>query len=188
MKNQYYLIRHGHSLAQEKGIIVSSPSIGITNYGLSSLGKKQAESAGQSLLHLKSPFIISSDFLRARETAEIIAKILNYPNSIQLEPSLRERFFGDFEGLDNDKYEKIWEIDRQNPPHPPHQVESCSAVQNRIAKFITKLEQKYYEQDFILVSHGDTLAIAETFFQNFVASNFLKILPFRNAEIRHYPQ
>lgn len=63
--NQIYAVRHGQY------------SVHLTE-----LGKHQAANAGvqlQELLEGKTPYIISSNALRAVETAEIIAEILHAP-------------------------------------------------------------------------------------------------------------
>lgn len=39
--NRYLLMRHGHSQANEQGLIISTPARGLTSYGLSSRGEAQ---------------------------------------------------------------------------------------------------------------------------------------------------
>src|SRR5688500_18160549 len=95
--NTYYALRHGKSLANEAEMIVSDPDQGVPGYGLSEEGRRQVASAvgkareGHALDH--NTLIVSSDFARARESAEIAAGILGTEDII-LTPKLRERFFG----------------------------------------------------------------------------------------------
>ena len=41
LNNQYFALRHGESIANQKGLIVSSPENGIKGYGLSETGQTQ---------------------------------------------------------------------------------------------------------------------------------------------------
>ena len=67
---------------------------------LNDLGLAQAEAAGQYLLrqHQQTPFaaVVSSDLLRAYQTAEAVAQALDMP--VQSKSALRERHYGLFEG------------------------------------------------------------------------------------------
>ncbi|MBS3054839.1 MAG: histidine phosphatase family protein [Candidatus Aenigmarchaeota archaeon] len=80
-RNNYFGQRHGQSEANVLGIIISDPAVGIKNYGLSHLGRdqvyKSAKAARESDLLGPKTIIYTSDFLRARETADITTDILN---------------------------------------------------------------------------------------------------------------
>ena len=67
-----YLVRHG----QTDWNIEKKHTQGHTDIPLNENGKKQAEQLAQSISNLKIDKIISSDLLRAKETAEIINKKL----------------------------------------------------------------------------------------------------------------
>jgi len=75
-RNNYYLLRHGQSEANVAGLIVSGEE-GLTRYGLTAQGRKQATAAAQQLQSLLAErstavHVFSSDFLRAFQTAEIV--------------------------------------------------------------------------------------------------------------------
>ena len=85
----FYALRHGHSLANQAGIIASNPATACTQYGLSSdKGFPQAVAAGNEIWNTarqqqqKQPQkviivqLVSSDFKRAVETAETVRKTL----------------------------------------------------------------------------------------------------------------
>ncbi|HMY44738.1 MAG TPA: histidine phosphatase family protein, partial [Leptospiraceae bacterium] len=104
MKHTYAIMRHGQSQANVEGIIVSDPAIGVARYGLTEAGKKQAlESARSS--DFKARAIYSSDFRRARETAEIVAALQKAP--VTETELLRERFFGDYNGTPDTQYQRV---------------------------------------------------------------------------------
>jgi broad specificity phosphatase PhoE len=105
--NNYYLIRHGHSKANEEGIIISNPEIGTLKYGLTENGKKQIKASAVKFPEIKITIIYSSDFLRTRESAEILKEILQ-TEDVLYTPLLRERFFGFYDSLGDDQYNEIW--------------------------------------------------------------------------------
>ncbi len=78
-------------------------------------GREQARRAGLALQELfpqpQVP-IVSSDLLRARETAEIIGEVLG--SSVVLEPGLRELSYGAAEGQP-----QVW-LDERIVPTPTH--------------------------------------------------------------------
>ena len=72
--------------------------------------------------------IYSSEFLRAKETAKIIADSLGI-KKINYCEELRERYFGDFEKTDNSNYHKVWKEDNKDPDHKKqtnNQQNGCS--------------------------------------------------------------
>lgn len=102
VKNHYFLVRHGESEANEQGVISSDPQRGCQTHGLTAKGVEQAEAAGavlkEWLQQEEKPWVVlSSDFRRARETAEVVARGVDDVNGhekISLKTALRERRFG----------------------------------------------------------------------------------------------
>lgn len=176
LRNRYVLMRHGHSLANERGIILSDPLWGTIGWGLSTKGKAQIEMLLESIDSPWSPLIISSDFTRARESAQLVALNLKLPEPL-LDIRLRERFFGDLEGQEDSLYGKVWTRDRENSGNNWMAVESPVSVQSRTASLIVELEGKYDNREILLVSHGDSLQILQTWFQ--------QIDPGQHREVDH---
>ena len=103
------LIRHGETDWNRDRRIQGS-----TDIPLNDTGRAQARDAASTLreqLDLSSaavsPIVVSSDLSRARETAEIIATELDLPSPGQY-PDLRERAYGDAEGLDAAEFVRRW--------------------------------------------------------------------------------
>jgi len=192
--NNYFLIRHGHSEANNRGIIISNPETGTIKYGLTENGRKQVTAAAadfsitedqrkdQSQL---SPTLIiySSDFLRTRETAEILKEIL-HTGEINYTPLLRERFFGYYDGLDDDQYNEVWIRDKDDENNKINSVESPRQVSNRVESLISMIESKYTGKDILLVSHGDCLQITQTVFENISPAKHRTLNHLNVAEIR----
>ena len=87
LRNRYFILRHGESEANKEDVISSNPDIATKIHGLTERGKEQARNAAPMFMNMlnsdkdslspdrsNTPIhikIISSDFTRAKETAEI---------------------------------------------------------------------------------------------------------------------
>jgi len=181
--NNYFLIRHGHSEANSRGIIVSNPETGTIKYGLTKNGKKQVLAAAADFSITEDLIIYSSDFLRTKETAEILKETL-HSGDIIYTPLLRERFFGFYDGLDDDQYNEVWIRDKDNEDNKINSVESPRQVSNRVESLISMIESKYSGKNILLVSHGDCLQIMQTVFQNISPAKHRTLTHLNVAEIR----
>jgi len=191
LRNKYFAVRHGESEANVAHIISSNPEIGIQSHGLSSNGRVQVAENTKLFIENNpsnsSYIIISSDFRRARETANILALNLNNNKLIiQLDKRLRERFFGIYDNTSDENYNIIWKNDEENLIEDlNNQVESVENVRQRTTDLIKELEEKYENQIIFLVSHGDALQILQTAFERMSNANqqrYLKHL--ERAEFR----
>jgi glucosyl-3-phosphoglycerate phosphatase len=187
LQNRYFVMRHGKSRANERELILSNPEEGIVDYGLTEEGREQVrrsvqEAKKKGMLDEKT-IIYSSDFKRCTETSEIARGVLGC-NSIHLEPALRERYFGIWEKTHNSNYQKVWDLDAQDPDHRMNEVESANDVLERITSLIKDLEKRYWNASILLVSHGDVLQILQTTFENVSTANHRQLLLLGTAEIR----
>jgi probable phosphoglycerate mutase len=167
MKNSYFILRHGQSIANVAGIVLSRLEEGKKDeYTLTPEGEEQVrESVSKSKESgelTENTIIISSPFSRTRRTAEIAKEILGSTSDIIFDDRLRERWFGDWEKTDNSAYEKVWVEDKENPNHTHAHVESAHDVQERTLALIDDLESQYSGATILLVSHGDALQILLT--------------------------
>ncbi|MCR2785766.1 MULTISPECIES: histidine phosphatase family protein [unclassified Microbacterium] len=84
---------------------------GATDIPLNDTGRAQAREAAERLRARLDPaapvFVVSSDLSRARETAEIIADALGLP-APKLYAQLRERAYGEAEGVDAAEFLERW--------------------------------------------------------------------------------
>ncbi len=189
LNNHYFVMRHGQSLANIKGLIVSKPENGTVAYGLSDKGKEQVRKSllSDEWLNLKLDSairIISSDFKRAHETATIVSSKLKTTCKVLTDSRLRERNFGDFELQSDVNYQKTWVADAVSSAHTNNNVESADAVMQRTTLLIIDLEKKYSAETFLLVAHGDTLQILQTAFAKQAASKQRELNHLETAEIR----
>jgi len=185
--NRYFIIRHGESKANVAHILLSHLKEGKVSYGLSPKGEKQvkdsvSKSKKEKLLD-SDVIIYSSDFLRAKETAEIAQKLLGI-KKINFHKNLRERYFGKYDKTSLDNIKIAWGHDEKNPNHKHKGVESPNKVLKRTLAVIAELDKKYKDKKILIVSHGDVLQILHTHFSKKPASQHRKILHLETAEIR----
>jgi probable phosphoglycerate mutase len=174
--NRYSVMRHGQSKANQAGVIVSRiESDRRGDWGLSELGRREALTAAEGCGLPADTVICSSDFSRARQSAEIVRAHIGAPEVIITE-ALRERCFGDLEGTPAEGYARVWAADEADADHEGG-VEHAAAVLDRVTEFIAGLERRYTGRGILLVSHGDTLQILQ--------AGFLRMNPARH---RHLPQ
>jgi probable phosphoglycerate mutase len=187
LNNRYLIIRHGESKANVADILLSHPKEGVVGFGLSKKGKRQVKNSilksKKSKLLDSNVIIYSSDFLRAKETAEIAKKMLGI-KKINLHKNLRERYFGKFDKTALTNIKEAWEHDEKNPNHKHRGIESPNKVLKRTLSLINKLEKKHKDKKILFVSHGDVLQILYTHFLKKPASHHRQTPHLETAEIR----
>lgn len=146
------LMRHGETLSNIKQLYQ-----GQGDGELSPLGIKQAKASSKYLKGLDIEAIYSSDLQRAQKTAEEIAK----PHKLGVEAlrDLRERYYGDWEGLKFStlaaKYKilyKKWLIDPDKALIP--RAEKLRDMQKRGVKTIEMIAQRHRGKTVLIVGHG----------------------------------
>ena len=184
LANRFSIMRHGQSKANARGIIVSR----IENdrrgdFGLTDLGRRQVLAAAQRCGLPAGTVICSSDFSRARQTAEIVRACLGAAEVVIAE-ALRERCFGDWEGTPTANYARVWAADEASSGRADGNVEPAAAVLDRTTALIMELEGRYSGRDILLVSHGDTLQILQAGFLRIDPSRHRSLPDLATAELR----
>ena len=163
--NRYFAMRHGQSLANEQGIIVSHPENGCRGYGLSESGRTQvAQSLSRANGLDAETLIICSDFNRARESADIACSMLTCRAPVVTEQRLRERNFGSYELSSDSGYEEVWRQDALDADSRRNDDESVNQVMQRVTLVVRDLERQFSGASIMLVSHGDALQILQAAF------------------------
>lgn len=157
---QIITIQHTQSIHHTNGMVGS-----WTDWDLSELGIRQAESIGANLakqLGGKRFIMYSSDLLRAKHTAEIVGRHLGLEPILRTE--LRERNLGKCVG-------KSVQWLRENIEVPEKTVddrmfsdaESRRDEWDRLAPFFDEI-MRNDEDNIIIVSHGDLLSVFNAMF------------------------
>lgn len=183
LANRYSVMRHGQSKANAVGVIVSSIDADRAgDYGLTGAGREQALAAAQGCGLPPDTVICSSDFARARETAQIVRACLGAPE-VTVAEQLRERCFGAFDGTPVANYHLVWAADEAGAGQAAG-VEPAGAVLERATGLVAGLERRYRGRDILLVSHGDTLQILQAGFARMDPAAHRRLPHLATAEIR----
>lgn len=162
MNSDIWVLRHGESTANVDGLIVSAPGTrALVEVGLTSRGREQARQAGRRGLEQglgADALVLSSDFARARQTAEEFAGVLGAQDP-RLDPRLRERSFGIHDDGPASAYEQVWAVDRERGAHEGG-VEPVQDVARRIGQVLREVDAPDVDVPVVLVAHGDVLQIA----------------------------
>lgn len=163
LKNEYYILRHGHSEKNSDGDkpeIVSS-RLEDDKYHLTQKGIDQTKKVAKELKKMGGvDVIITSPLIRAKETAKIIADELGV--KLETDSAIVEINHGSFcEG----KSEHVCEIYNNNPGWETKTPdgEDWGDVRRRMSRFMCQLDEKYNGKRILIVSHGDPLWLLETF-------------------------
>lgn len=130
---------------------------------LDETGLAQAGAAGPVIAEYSPSVLLSSDQVRAWQTAEAVAKATGLVP--RPEPRLRETSVGRWEGLDGDEVEAGWPGAmaewQADPTFAPPDGESRTEVATRAAPVVTDLSDELdAEPDpttAVLVAHGGTI-------------------------------
>lgn len=137
MQNKYILLRHGETKYQAQGLkVIPYTEEDKMSLPITESGRKKIEEDAKELKSKNIDFIYSSDFLRTRQTAEIVSK----------ETGVEIVF---------DKRLEDIEVDGS---------ESIQDVKKRAVSVIENLEKKYKNKTILIVSHGDPLRTLMDYF------------------------
>lgn len=150
------LIRHG-----ETDWNSSERWQGFAPIPLNEQGALQAQQAAPFLIPAKITRIISSDLLRARQTAAIIAEKLQLP--VEFDPRWREVNLGSWQGLskdeiiawDGERYEAFHAAGYDNRVFP--NGESQQDHLRRTAEALEEIPHHSPDQHILVVTHGGSI-------------------------------
>jgi broad specificity phosphatase PhoE/ribonuclease HI len=147
------LLRHGQtalSVDRRFSGVGSDPE-------LTEEGRGQASGAGERLRSQEFDAIISSPLRRARQTAELVATIVDGPREVIIEDGIRETDFGDWEGLTFSEVDRKWPQALAawlaDPAVAPPGGESFVDTDKRVGEAIEGLRDRYPGARLLVVSH-----------------------------------
>lgn len=150
---RFLFIRHGETDWNRQGRMQGSNDIPLNQTGI-----EQAFSAATLLKPYPIKKIVTSPQIRAKHTADIISQA--FGAAVHLEPDLRERHFGDYEGTSPDNLPRI-PVDPHAPDgpfdYPQGKVEPFRDVSLRSKSAIERWlasHDKSKEGVLLFVAHG----------------------------------
>jgi len=162
MKNNYcqiYLVRHGLTDWNVRGLLQ-----GQSDIPLNKEGERQAiEAAKKHFKKIKFTAIFSSDLVRAKRTAEIIA--LEKKMAVETSKLLRERDFGPFEGKHWQEVEKKLRMSIKEFRILSDEVakklgiESDEKMMERFSRFLREVAVAYRGKKVLIVTHGSVMRV-----------------------------
>jgi len=157
----FYIVRHGETEWNIKGKIQGQKDSSLTSNGI-----VQAQKAASRFKKVLFDKVFSSDLLRAKRTAEIIA--LEHKLAVKTNELLRERSFGKLEGRKGKEVKKelkkalnkrkklsrkgkfSFKIDRE--------IETDKSLARRFRVFLEKTALAHPKQTILVVSHGGIIS------------------------------
>jgi probable phosphoglycerate mutase len=150
-------IRHGETLWN-----VDARLQGHLDIPLNDVGRWQAERLGQALADEPITAIYASDLSRAHDTALCVGHTTGV--SVAIEPGLRERHFGEFQGKTMAEVEATFPEQAQrwrqrDPAFAPTGGESLVVLRERVLATVEKLAAQHPGELIALVGHGGVMDI-----------------------------
>ena len=147
-----YFVRHGQADSNR-----DSRFGGWSEAPLTELGQRQATAAAAEMRRREPEVLITSDLTRARETAAPIAEMLGLEP--RLEPGLRERSLGIFDGLSfadaETRYPDVWKrLMSRDPDAVPEGGETADTVYARVSAAVDRILAEHAGQRVAVVTHG----------------------------------
>lgn len=151
-----YLVRHGQTDWNKVHKITGQSDIPLNDEG-----KLQAKELSKSLQDVHFDAIFSSDLIRAKQTAEILAAERQL--AIETSHLMRERNFGSIEGHATDElralidsYRKL--SDKEINAHKIDEAyESNDELIGRVITFLREVSVAYMGKKVLIVTHGSVL-------------------------------
>ena len=150
-------IRHGETLWN-----VDSRIQGHLDIGLNDTGRWQAERLGLALKDEPIAAIYASDLSRAYDTALAVSRHTGV--SVQAEPGLRERSFGEFEGrtfaeIETELPAQAQRWRQRDPAFTPAGGESLLMLEARVLSVAARLAAQHPGEQIALFAHGGVMDI-----------------------------
>jgi len=192
-QNKYFILRHGETAyqAKKKKILYDWP--GLSSFPLTEKGKKKVKKVAKKLKNKKIDVIYASDTLRARQTAEIVAK--EFGLKINFDQRLRDINLGIYHGREKKEFLKDFPSGLARFEKKVPGGESWSDIKKRVIDFIKDVESKNKGKTILIVSHGDPLWLLEGAMRGFSnqelleehKKNFIKAAKLRTVEFKDFP-
>lgn len=185
--NKYWAMRHGQAESNIEDKISTDPT---APDHLTDKGKEQVKESAQKLKSEKINLIISSDFVRTKETAQIVAEELGLNSAdIISDKRLREIENSHFQGKTWREYNEAFgeRINRLHN-HLSTGGENYNDVRQRIMSVFYSIDKEYEGKNILIVSHGLPLFMLQATV-NFLTDGEIVNAPkragdFANAEVR----
>lgn len=157
--NKYFLMRHGESESNLKGIV---SVITDNNDKLTLNGRNKVAKSAENLKSKKIDLVFASPLLRTKETALIVSSVLEIDkNKIIFDDRIREIYAPLYEGKTWSNFFADFPVDMKNFNHINDDNESLNDVKKRSMDFIYDLESKYKDKNILIITHAGPIWLME---------------------------
>jgi probable phosphoglycerate mutase len=150
-----WLVRHAESTWNSLGVVQGQDDTAT----LTTHGRHQSARLATRLSRYPVVAVYASDLRRARETAAPVAAVFGLP--VVTDEDLRERSFGDFEGGPVDALHPgvtgLSDHRVVDGGARPDGGESLHDVQQRVGRFVDRLDSERRTGDVVVVAHGGSV-------------------------------
>jgi len=153
----FYIVRHGQTEWNLQRRMQGQKDSPLTPEALN-----LAKSLAKVLRTIEFAEVFSSDLLRAKRTAEIIA--LEHKLIVKTNKLIREITFGQFEGVKIDEFEKLFKDvieEREKMTNKERfktkmakDIESDQEIVTRLLRFLKQTALAYLGKNVVIVAHG----------------------------------
>jgi isoleucyl-tRNA synthetase len=148
--NRYILVRHGGAENNLRMIIDCIQEKSVLSLTLK--GRNQVEELAKKLKKEKIDEVFASDFMRTKETAEILQSALGL-KKIHFDKRLRENNAGDFNGQSIGSHSAFYKDDMEKFVKRPPNGENLTDVRSRLFSFVNEKEKEFSGKTILIVSH-----------------------------------
>lgn len=145
LSTTFYLVRHGQTDWN-----MQKKLQGQLDIPLNDTGRSEAAQLSEKLGEVAFEACFSSDLQRAAETAQILSAA--HSLTIGLDPRLRERNFGPWEGYLVSEFMVFEKQDQQ-----PLSIESDEAIRKRAFSCLNEIADLYPGSTVLIVTHGGVM-------------------------------
>lgn len=156
--NKYFLLRHGQTIYQKNGKLVSYDADNAQKLEITEEGRVMIKRVAEGLKNENINLIIASPFLRTRQSAEIASEVLGN-KEINYDERLVDINIGTLHGKTFKEYESFFNNKEERFTKRPLNGESWNDVIERGKKFLNEMEKKYSGKNILIVSHADPIWI-----------------------------
>jgi broad specificity phosphatase PhoE len=146
-----YVVRHGKTKFNGEAGISCDRERGWSDVPLTAEGREEARKAGAALKSKGLTAIVSSDLVRAKETAQIIGKIIGIKPEFSFK--LRPWNLGDLTGMDMEKANPQIAAGTKSPDKPVKGGESFNAFKTRAFQGLEEAVRKHSDPLLIVCHH-----------------------------------
>lgn len=174
---EIYVVRHGQTIVNAKGLINARNIIGINN-----TGKKEAQNAAEQMEKIKIDLVFCSPLRRTKQTCKIINK---NKTKVFYDKRLLER---DSRSMQFEKVEKLdlkewYDMDKTKVYK---NSEGFKKIYDRVKNFLEDLKCKYNDKSILIVTHGDVCKAIYSYVNNVTNAKEISLFEQGNCEIKKY--